>query len=50
MIILEFGDATAKFYCRVYYAEQFQELRSIVCPHGEERCAWPIVIKVLKII
>ena len=33
----EFADASARFYCRVYYAEQFQTLRKLLFPDGEER-------------
>ena len=33
----EFQDNTAKFYCRVYYAEQFRKLRKLIFPAGEKR-------------
>ncbi|KAG8194044.1 hypothetical protein JTE90_028386 [Oedothorax gibbosus] len=34
---VQFTDTSTKFYCRVYYAEQFRKLRSIVFAEGEER-------------
>lgn len=34
---IQFADSTTHFYCRVYYAEQFRKLRSIIFPEGEER-------------
>eukprot|EP00794_Sanderia_malayensis_P017724 gene17724-19496_t len=36
-IILQFQDTTSKFYCNVYYAEQFRQLRELIFPEGEER-------------
>nr|CFW94242.1 Eka-PIP kinase protein [Euperipatoides kanangrensis] len=36
-IELQFSDNVAKFYCRVYFAEQFCHLRNILFPGGEER-------------
>ncbi|XP_070571165.1 1-phosphatidylinositol 3-phosphate 5-kinase-like [Ptychodera flava] len=35
-IELQFSDHTAKYYCRVYFAEQFRLLRKTVFPYGEE--------------
>ncbi|XP_070187506.1 1-phosphatidylinositol 3-phosphate 5-kinase-like isoform X2 [Littorina saxatilis] len=35
-IELQFSDANAKFYCRVYFAEQFRKLRKLIFPDGEE--------------
>lgn len=35
-IELQFSDSSAKFYCRVYFAEQFRKLRKHVFPDGEE--------------
>ena len=37
VIFTEFADSNAKFYCRVYYAEYFRKVRSIIFPEGEER-------------
>ena len=34
---MQFSDSSTKFYCRVYYAEQFRLLRAKVFPAGEER-------------
>ncbi|XP_064646018.1 1-phosphatidylinositol 3-phosphate 5-kinase-like isoform X3 [Lineus longissimus] len=34
---LQFSDTNAKFYCRVYFAEQFRQLRKLIFPAGEER-------------
>uniref|UniRef100_T1E1T0 1-phosphatidylinositol-3-phosphate 5-kinase n=1 Tax=Cupiennius salei TaxID=6928 RepID=T1E1T0_CUPSA len=34
---IQFTDNTTRFYCRVYYAEQFRKLRSIIFTEGEER-------------
>ena len=34
---VQFSDASTKFYCRVYYAEQFRVFRSKVFASGEER-------------
>lgn len=36
-IEIQFSDSSTKFYCRVYYAEQFRQLRSKIFPAGEER-------------
>ena len=36
-IILEFQNDVAKFYCSVYFAEQFRQLREQIFPEGEER-------------
>ena len=35
--IAEFCDNTAKFFCRVYFAEEFRKLRKLIFPEGEER-------------
>ncbi|KAL8580115.1 hypothetical protein ACOMHN_061229 [Nucella lapillus] len=35
-IELQFSDPSAKFYCRVYFAEQFRKLRKHIFPAGEE--------------
>ncbi|XP_054715283.1 1-phosphatidylinositol 3-phosphate 5-kinase-like [Uloborus diversus] len=34
---IQFTDSTTKFYCRIYYAEQFRKLRSLIFTEGEER-------------
>ncbi|XP_055924397.1 1-phosphatidylinositol 3-phosphate 5-kinase-like [Argiope bruennichi] len=34
---VQFSDNSTKFYCRVYYAEQFRKLRSLIFSEGEER-------------
>lgn len=36
-IELQFSDNTAKFYCRVCFADEFIRLRRLVFPDGEER-------------
>jgi len=36
-IKLQFSNNVAKFYCSVYYAEQFRQLRQLIFPEGEER-------------
>ena len=36
-IELQFSDNTAKFYCRVCFADQFIKLRKLIFPDGEER-------------
>ncbi|XP_055998370.1 1-phosphatidylinositol 3-phosphate 5-kinase-like isoform X3 [Ostrea edulis] len=35
-IQLQFSDSTAKFYCKIYFAEQFRQLRKLIFPQGEE--------------
>lgn len=35
-IELQFSDSTTKFYCKIYFAEQFRQLRKIVFPNGED--------------
>lgn len=32
----EFSDSSTKFYCKVYFAEQFRQLRKLIFPDGEE--------------
>ena len=34
---LEFQDSSAKFYCNIYFAEQFRKMRELIFPEGEER-------------
>lgn len=36
-IEVQFSDNTAKFYCRVCFADQFIKLRKLIFPDGEER-------------
>ena len=36
-IELQFSDNTAKFYCRVCFADEFIKLRKLIFPDGEER-------------
>lgn len=36
-IKLQFQNTVARFYCSVYYAEQFRQLRELIFPEGEER-------------
>ena len=33
----QFSDPTAKFYCRIYFPDEFRQLRSAVFPYGEDR-------------
>uniref|UniRef100_A0A7N6BBM4 1-phosphatidylinositol 3-phosphate 5-kinase n=1 Tax=Anabas testudineus TaxID=64144 RepID=A0A7N6BBM4_ANATE len=33
---LQFSDANAKFYCRIYYAEEFHKMREIIMESAEE--------------
>ncbi|XP_065940332.1 1-phosphatidylinositol 3-phosphate 5-kinase isoform X2 [Magallana gigas] len=35
-IQLQFSDSSTKFYCKVYFAEQFRQLRKLIFPDGEE--------------
>ena len=35
-IIVEFSDSSARFYCKIYFAEQFRQLRKLIFPEGEE--------------
>lgn len=35
-IDLQFEDSSCRFFCRIYYAEQFARLRRTVVPSGEE--------------
>ena len=34
---IQFSDTSTKFYCRIYYAQQFRHFRSKVFPAGELR-------------
>lgn len=34
---VQYADHSARFYCRVYYAEEFYRLRKLVFPSGEDR-------------
>lgn len=36
-IELQYSDHMAKFYCKIYFAEQFRKLRKLIFPAGEER-------------
>lgn len=33
---VEFSDANAKFYCRIYYAEEFHKMREVIMESAEE--------------
>ncbi|XP_070770208.1 1-phosphatidylinositol 3-phosphate 5-kinase [Enoplosus armatus] len=33
---LQFSDANAKFYCRIYYAEEFHKMREVIMENPEE--------------
>ncbi|XP_078330913.1 1-phosphatidylinositol 3-phosphate 5-kinase-like isoform X6 [Crassostrea virginica] len=35
-IQLQFSDSSARFYCKIYFAEQFRQLRKLIFPEGEE--------------
>ncbi|GAB1606466.1 1-phosphatidylinositol 3-phosphate 5-kinase-like isoform X1 [Argonauta hians] len=35
-IEIQFCDSSSRFYCRVHFAEQFRQLRSLVFPAGED--------------
>lgn len=35
-ICAEFSDANAKFYCRIYYAEEFHKMREEIMESSEE--------------
>ncbi|KAK3088070.1 hypothetical protein FSP39_014286 [Pinctada imbricata] len=35
-IELQFSDQSSRFYCKVYFAEQFRQLRKLIFPAGEE--------------
>ena len=37
VLISEFADSTCRFYCSIYYAEQFRSLRKRIFPDGEEK-------------
>jgi 1-phosphatidylinositol-3-phosphate 5-kinase len=37
MSFTEFTDDTTKFFCKIYYAEEFRKLRETIYPNGEER-------------
>lgn len=34
--VVEFSDASAKFYCRIYYAEEFHKMREEIMESPEE--------------
>lgn len=34
--LVEFSDANAKFYCRIYYAEEFHKMREEILESPEE--------------
>lgn len=34
--VVEFSDASAKFYCRIYYAEEFHKMREEIMESTEE--------------
>uniref|UniRef100_A0A5K3FHZ8 1-phosphatidylinositol-3-phosphate 5-kinase n=3 Tax=Mesocestoides corti TaxID=53468 RepID=A0A5K3FHZ8_MESCO len=34
-IEIQFSDATTTFFCRVYYAQEFHQLRKLILPQGE---------------
>ena len=36
-VIVEYPSENYKFYCRVYFAEQFRKYREVVFPDGEDR-------------
>lgn len=36
-VFTEFADDTTKFFCKMYYAEEFRKLRELIYPDGEER-------------
>ncbi|XP_055351682.1 1-phosphatidylinositol 3-phosphate 5-kinase-like isoform X2 [Paramacrobiotus metropolitanus] len=36
-IEMQFADFCAKFYCRVFFPEEFRQLRDLVFPYGEDR-------------
>jgi 1-phosphatidylinositol-3-phosphate 5-kinase len=36
-MFVEFQDSSARFYCRVFFADQFVSLRNLIFPEGEER-------------
>ncbi|XP_028967984.1 1-phosphatidylinositol 3-phosphate 5-kinase [Galendromus occidentalis] len=36
-IDIQFQDASSRYFCRIYYAEQFRKVRSLLFPAGEER-------------
>lgn len=36
VLFAEFSDASAKFYCRIYYAEEFHKMREEVMESMEE--------------
>ena len=35
--LAEFADDTTKFFCKVYYAEEFRRLRESIHPEGDDR-------------
>ena len=36
-VFTEFADDTTKFFCKMYYAEEFRKLRELIYPDGEDR-------------
>ena len=34
---IEFQDANTRFYCKIYYADQFYQLRKLIFPNQEEK-------------
>ena len=34
---LEFADETTKFFCKIYFAEEFRKMRELIFPSGEDR-------------
>ena len=36
-IEVQFADQVARFYCRIYFPEEFRALRSAIYPYGEDR-------------
>lgn len=36
LLFIEFSDANAKFYCRLYYAGEFHKMREVILGSSEE--------------
>ena len=47
---LEFQDSSARFFCRVYFADDFVKLRSKIFPHGEDRWLLYFYLKLFTVI